>query len=84
VLTRHTSVLLCPCLLSDHFGTLIVCLPTSFKGGQLVLRHIDHNSTATPPSKTFDWGATTATGTTQGLQWAAFYADTGTLEPNSF
>uniref|UniRef100_A0A383VSD5 Fe2OG dioxygenase domain-containing protein n=1 Tax=Tetradesmus obliquus TaxID=3088 RepID=A0A383VSD5_TETOB len=60
----------------DHFGTLIICLPSPFKGGQLLLRHVDHNSSAAPSTRTYDWSAS-ADAAPQGLQWAAFYADTG-------
>ncbi|WIA37493.1 hypothetical protein OEZ86_014407 [Tetradesmus obliquus] len=59
----------------DHFGTLIICLPSPFKGGQLLLRHVDHNSSAAPSTRTYDWSAS-ADAAPQGLQWAAFYADT--------
>jgi hypothetical protein len=67
----------------DHFGTLIVCLPSPFKGGQLVVRHIDHNSTSAPHTRTYDWSSSGDT-TTQDLRWAAFYTDTGTPTQEHF
>jgi len=64
-------------LLADHFGTLIICLPTPFAGGQLVLRHINHNSSSLPLSHTFDWAKQlNDPAGQQALQWAAFYNDT--------
>lgn len=57
-----TSCMLCCC--TDHFGTLIICLPSRFKGGQLVLRHIDPNNSrargqnrAATLTRTYDWAA---------------------------
>jgi hypothetical protein len=63
-------------MIADYFGTLIVCLPSPFKGGQLVLRHIDHNSSSASHTRTYDW-STNGDDMPQDLQWAAFYADTG-------
>lgn len=55
---------------------MIICLPSPFKGGQLVLRHINHNSSTAPITKTYDWSSS-QDAMPQDLQWAAFYADTG-------
>ena len=44
------------------FGSLVVCLPSHFKGGELVMRHQRHQVT-------FDWSTAPAT------YWAAFFSD---------
>ncbi|KAH8722970.1 hypothetical protein GQ44DRAFT_657499 [Phaeosphaeriaceae sp. PMI808] len=46
-----------------QFGSLVVCLPSKHKGGQLVVRHQEH-------STTFDWS-----GDGNDIHWAAFYSD---------
>jgi hypothetical protein len=46
-----------------QFGSLVVCLPTAHKGGQLVVRHQGH-------STVFDWA-----NNSPNIQWAAFYGD---------
>ena len=46
----------------DMFGSLVVCLPSYFKGGELLTRHQGRQVT-------FDWSAAPAT------YWAAFYSD---------
>ncbi|KAJ3192407.1 hypothetical protein HK101_006612 [Irineochytrium annulatum] len=49
------------------FGSLVVCLPSAHKGGQLVLKHQGRE-------KVFDWGGNEAAD--RGLlQWAAYYSD---------
>ena len=48
------------------FGSLVLCMPSPFKGGQLC---IEHKSC----QKVYDWGATTHD--SQQIQWAAFYSD---------
>ena len=48
------------------FGSLVLCLPSPFEGGQLLIRHKEHK-------KVYDWGA--AAGNSQQIQWAAFYSD---------
>jgi hypothetical protein len=53
----------------DMLGTLVVCLPSSFSGGALVLRHAGK-------SITFDWGP--AIGEQEDadtVHWAAFFGD---------
>ena len=50
-----------PCS-ADMFGSLVVCLPSKFTGGALVIRHQGRQVM-------FDWSSSTAT------QWAAFYSD---------
>ncbi len=49
------------------FGSLVVCLPTQFSGGQLVTRHHDHKVT-------FDWSSPPES-PKQTLSWAAFFSD---------
>jgi hypothetical protein len=54
---------------NDMFGTLVVCLPSQFRNGKLVLSHRG-------VVQKFDWG--TAIGKQQApnqLHWAAFFAD---------
>jgi hypothetical protein len=46
-----------------QFGSLVVCLPTAHKGGQLVVRHQDH-------STVFNWA-----NNSPNIQWAAFRGD---------
>jgi hypothetical protein len=45
------------------FGSLVVCLPSVFTGGELVTRHLGH------PVK-FDWSSCAT-----AVQWAAFFSD---------
>ena len=47
---------------ADMFGSLVVCLPSCFEGGELVTRHQGHEVK-------FDWSSTTT------AQWSAFYSD---------
>ncbi|OJJ43939.1 hypothetical protein ASPZODRAFT_72321 [Penicilliopsis zonata CBS 506.65] len=49
---------------SKQIGSLVVCLPSEFSGGQLIVRH--HGKTVS-----FDWSS--SSGST--IQWAAFYSD---------
>ncbi|KAF3392552.1 hypothetical protein F1880_008831 [Penicillium rolfsii] len=48
----------------NQIGSLVVCLPSAFKGGKLIVRHQDI-------AVEFDWSA--RSGST--IQWAAFYSD---------
>lgn len=48
------------------FGSLVMCLPSSFEGGQLVIKH-KSGETA------YDWSSNSSDGST--IQWAAFYSD---------
>lgn len=50
----------------DMFGSLVICLPSRFTGGELVLRH----SQKCGITHQFDWA-----GQSDKLQWAAFYSD---------
>jgi hypothetical protein len=50
--------------LETQIGSLVVCLPSPFKGGDLVVRH--HGQEVE-----FDWSAASAS----TIQWAAFYSD---------
>ena len=47
---------------ADMFGSLVVCLPSCFEGGELVTRHQGREVK-------FDWSSTTT------AQWSAFYSD---------
>lgn len=49
-----------------QFGSLVVCLAYHHEGGQLVIRHAEHETK-------FDWGASTKDASS--VQWAAFYSD---------
>lgn len=50
---------------SEHqIGSLVVCLPSPFQGGKLVVRHEGREVD-------FDWGPQSAS----TIQWAAFYSD---------
>lgn len=48
----------------SQIGSLVVCLPSAFKGGSLVVRH-DHREVR------FDWEDASS----DMIQWAAFYSD---------
>lgn len=48
----------------NQIGSLVVCLPSSFKGGNLVVQH--HGREVE-----FEW----ASQSTSAIQWAAFYSD---------
>ncbi|KAJ1709359.1 hypothetical protein G4B11_001652 [Aspergillus flavus] len=48
----------------SQIGSLVVCLPARFKGGNLLVRHQDREAN-------FDWAA----GSETTIQWAAFYSD---------
>ncbi|KAJ5818509.1 hypothetical protein N7474_004100 [Penicillium riverlandense] len=48
----------------NQIGSLVVCLPSSFKGGDLLVRH--HGKEVV-----FDWSSHS----TDAIQWAAFYSD---------
>lgn len=47
---------------ADMFGSLVVCLPSQFTGGELVTRHQGRQVV-------FEWSSSATT------QWAAFYSD---------
>lgn len=47
-----------------QIGSLVVCLPSAFKGGRLIVRH--HGNAVD-----FDWSAHSDS----VIQWAAFYSD---------
>ncbi|KAI9708275.1 MAG: hypothetical protein M1828_003011 [Chrysothrix sp. TS-e1954] len=47
----------------QQFGSLVVCLPSAHKGGELAVRHKGREII-------FDWG-----GSKSCIQWAAFYSD---------
>lgn len=47
-----------------QIGSLVVCLPSTFKGGNLVIGHAGKEVD-------FDW----APGSASTIQWAAFYSD---------
>ena len=49
------------------FGSLVVCLPTNFTGGELIVRH--HKQEIK-----YDWSLT-ASDTSSTLHWAAFFSD---------
>lgn len=49
---------------SQQVGSLVVCLPSSFTGGNLLVRH--HGQEID-----FDWSAMSGS----SIQWAAFYSD---------
>ncbi|KAK5679574.1 hypothetical protein LTS10_008395 [Elasticomyces elasticus] len=49
---------------STQVGSLVVSLPSQYKGGSLSIRHRGHQTV-------FDWAANSA----NGIQWAAFYSD---------
>jgi hypothetical protein len=54
---------------NDMFGTLVVCLPSQFRGGKLVLSHRG-------VVQKYDWGsAIEKQKTPNQLQWAAFFGD---------
>ena len=48
------------------FGSLVLCLPSRFEGGQLVIKH-KSGETA------YDWSTDSSSSNT--IQWAAFYSD---------
>ena len=49
------------------FGSLVVCLPTQFTGGELIVRH--HKEEIK-----YDWSST-ASDTSSTLHWAAYFSD---------
>ena len=49
------------------FGSLVVCLPTHFTGGELMVRHDKQEIK-------YDWSST-ASDTSSTLHWAAFFSD---------
>ncbi|KAL1967105.1 hypothetical protein VTN77DRAFT_3629 [Rasamsonia byssochlamydoides] len=49
---------------ANQIGSLVVCLPSPFKGGNLIVRH--HGQEVN-----FDWSPASAS----TIQWAAFYSD---------
>lgn len=49
---------------TNQIGSLVVCLPSAFKGGDLIVRHQGSNVS-------FDW----STRSDSTIQWAAFYSD---------
>ena len=51
----------------NMFGSLVVCLPTQFTGGELIVRH--HKEEIK-----YDWSST-ASDTSSTLHWAAFFSD---------
>ncbi|KAI1419486.1 hypothetical protein F5Y12DRAFT_789007 [Xylaria sp. FL1777] len=53
----------------DQFGSLVVCLPVAYTGGQLVVQHLDRHVE-------FDWGTSQQDMlNSPTIQWAAFYSD---------
>lgn len=52
----------------DQFGSLVVCLPLSHKGGALEVRHQDR-------TVAFDWGTGDSDLEKPSIKWAAFYSD---------
>ena len=48
------------------FGSLVLCLPSQFQGGELLIHHRSGQ-------KVYDWGQ--AAQDTRQIQWAAFYSD---------
>lgn len=54
---------------SDTFGTLVVCLPSQFRGGEFILNHRGM-------VEKLDWGrAIESQKTSEQLHWAAFFGD---------
>src|SRR5262249_1628565 len=54
---------------NDMFGTLVVCLPSRFRGGELILSHRG-------VVQKYDWGsAIERQKTLNQLHWAAFFGD---------
>ncbi|KAK6063214.1 oxidoreductase [Seiridium cupressi] len=51
----------------DQFGSLVVCLPLAYEGGELQVRHRGK-------TQTFDW-STLAKAALPSISWAAFYSD---------
>lgn len=51
-----------------QIGSLVVCLPSDFEGGVLSASHQTN-------TVTFDWSASSSTGQTPSIKWAAFYSD---------
>ena len=49
------------------FGSLVVCLPNAFSGGELVIRHLGQ-------SATYSWGDQQAD-SSPAFEWAFFYSD---------
>ncbi|OJJ41693.1 hypothetical protein ASPWEDRAFT_179400 [Aspergillus wentii DTO 134E9] len=49
---------------ANQVGSLVVCLPSPFEGGNLLVRHQEHEVN-------FDWGPASDL----SIQWAAFYSD---------
>jgi hypothetical protein len=55
------------------FGSLVICLPTEFTGGQLIIRSPDLST-----SVTHDWGSTSnerSSSSVCRLAWAAMYSE---------
>ena len=52
------------------FGSLVVCLPTQFTGGELILIIVHHQKEEIK----YDWSST-ASDTSSTLHWAAFFSD---------
>ncbi|KAJ5634104.1 hypothetical protein N7528_001946 [Penicillium herquei] len=48
----------------SQIGSLVVCLPSQFEGGNLIVRHNENEAD-------FDWQRQSA----EAIQWAAFYSD---------
>ncbi|KAL2064514.1 hypothetical protein VTL71DRAFT_3651 [Oculimacula yallundae] len=52
-----------------QFGSLVVCLPCTHKGGQLLISHEDHTSI-------FDWSTSNSSSEEpNAIKWCAFYSD---------
>ncbi|KAJ4303906.1 hypothetical protein N0V88_001506 [Collariella sp. IMI 366227] len=51
-----------------QFGSLVVCLPVSFQGGALEVRHKGK-------TLSFDWSNSAVNGNEPAIRWAAFYSD---------
>ena len=52
----------------NHIGTITLCLPSSFSGGELVVKH---NGSVV----TYNWGPEILTPTSHSIAWAFLYSD---------
>lgn len=53
---------------TDHVGTITVCLPTAYTGGELVVRQDEHTAT-------YDWSTATLAPLDTLMKWAFLFAD---------